>query len=187
MKAVLTAALLAIALPVPAMAAELEMTKTAFPPLEMPVGALSKAKYDESWVAAQSGQKAPAPPLSLVTIVAVGSTNAGGWEYMTHNDQLSTTVDHGGAELKVVVVEVGYGRAPIASMNGGVLPRSAEYLTEGLCLNGGDYTPSCAPGQTIAAWRRYYDLAGEQGGNFTYQNTSINAPFNTLSTRINIR
>lgn len=186
MKAVLTAALLAIALPLPAMAAELEMTKTAFPPLEMPVGALSKAKHDESWAAAQSGQRAPAPSLSSVTIVGVGSTNAGGWEYMTQAGQLSTTLDHGGAELKVVVLEVGYGRLPAASMNGGALPRSAEYRSDALCINGGYYT-DCNPGQTIVAWNRYYSLDGEQGGNFRYQNTSTNAPFNTLSTGIYIR
>lgn len=168
-------------LPLPALAAELALAHTALPPLEMPAGTRIVGVRE---VAGQA--RAPAPPLSQVAVEAVGSSQAGGWEYMTTLGQLSTLRDHGGAELSVVVLEVGYGGSPSASINGALLPRSAEYKTEPLCLNGGSLTP-CGIGQTYVAWRRYYQLDGTQEGNFRYQNTSINAPFNTVSTDIYIR
>ncbi|KAF1014553.1 MAG: hypothetical protein GAK31_02039 [Stenotrophomonas maltophilia] len=138
-------------------------------------------------VPASHGTRAPAPPLTRVLIVAVASTQNGGqWEYMSTPDQLSTVQDHGGAQLRAAILEVGYGSPPSASMNGGVLPRSAEYAAIGLCANDGYYT-DCRPGQTIVAWNRFYQLDGEQGGNFRYQNTSTNPPRGTLSTQIYIR
>jgi len=179
--------LMLASLPLPALAAELVLAGSALPPLQVPTGTRISGGHDPALApAVQGSARAPAAPLSRVVVAGVGSSQAGGWEYMTTPGQLSTVQDHGGAELSVVIMEVGYGGSPSASMNGALLPRSAEYKTEPLCLNGGEYTP-CGVGQTYAAWLRYYQLDGAQEGNFHYQNTSINAPFNTLGTDIYIR
>lgn len=49
---------------------------------------------------------ATAPPLSYVQVRYVGSSNQG-WEPIA-DAQASTTLDHGGAQLRVPTVEVGY-------------------------------------------------------------------------------
>ena len=52
-----------------------------------------------------------APPLSYVQIRYVGSSNQG-WEPIA--DATSTTgLDHGGAQLRVLTVEVGYGTSRV--------------------------------------------------------------------------
>jgi hypothetical protein len=130
---------------------------------------------------------APAPPLSYVQVYAVGSTNVG-WETLSNSSALSTTYDHGGANLYVEVLELGYGGNPIVKMNGGLLPSSANYATYSVCSDvyGNLYSP-CNAGQTVAGWLRYYDVSGNQSGLFEYQNTSLNSPWNTMSDRISIR
>jgi hypothetical protein len=127
--------------------------------------------------------RAPAPALSSIRVYAVGSTSCG-WEYTNGNG--STTCNHGGGELRVAVIEIGYGANPIASMNGGQLPRSARYASTGICITGTQYTWPCTPGQTVVGWLDEYNVDGHESGYFKYQNTSTNAPYNTLYTQINI-
>lgn len=127
--------------------------------------------------------RAPAPALSSIRVYAVGST-ACGWEYTNGNS--STTCNHGGGELRVAIIEIGYGANPIASMNGGQLPRSARYASTGICITGTQYTWPCTPGQTVVGWLDEYNVDGHESGYFQYQNTSTNAPYNTLYTQINI-
>lgn len=127
--------------------------------------------------------RAPAPALSSVRVYAVGSTSCG-WEYINGNS--STSCNHGGGELRVAIIEIGYGANPIASMNGGHLPRSARYASTGICITGTQYTWPCTPGQTIVGWLDEYNVDGQESGYFRYQNTSTNAPYNTLYTQINI-
>lgn len=123
-----------------------------------------------------------APPLSYVQIRHVGSSNQG-WENLS-DSQFSTTLDHGGAQLRVVTVEVGYGTSRVARINGVNLPSSANYQTLNFC--GSNYLVACSPGQTIVGFTRYWNLDGYQGGTFTYQTTSINSPWNTMSDAMNI-
>ena len=49
---------------------------------------------------------APAPPLPYVQVRYVGSSNQG-WEPIA-DARASTTLDHGGAQLRVPTVELGY-------------------------------------------------------------------------------
>lgn len=85
----------------------------------------------------RSGAKAalaaagPAPALSSLQISNVGSSNVG-WESITAA-QTTTVYDHGGAQLRVVTDEFGYGNVPVARYNGSVLPASANYLTQTIC------------------------------------------------------
>ena len=128
-----------------------------------------------------------APALSREAVFAVGSTNYGGWEYMTSTTQQSTVGHHGGAMMRVVVQELGYGGTPIVTYAGVQLPSSADYENDPICAVNGSYTTSCPAGSSYVGYYRYFDLDGDQGGSaFTYQNTSTNAPGNTIGTRINI-
>ncbi|KAF1003765.1 MAG: hypothetical protein GAK28_04419 [Luteibacter sp.] len=128
---------------------------------------------------------APAPPLTRIIVYAVGSSNCG-WEYPSAG-QLSTSCDHGGAQLRTAVLEIGYGGNPFVSMNGGQLPGSAQIGHTSVCITGNQYTWPCTAGQTVAGWLNEYNLDGQQSGTFKYQNTSLNSPWNTIVTQINIR
>lgn len=126
---------------------------------------------------------AAAPPLTNMWVYAVGSSNCG-WE---NTAGLSTTTcNHGGAQLRTAVLEIGYGSNPVAWMNGAVLPSSANYQTTPVCVTGGYYSWPCTAGQTVVGFLRYYNLDGYQSGLFKYQNTSTNSPWNTLSVQISI-
>jgi hypothetical protein len=138
----------------------------------------------------RSGAKAalaaagPAPALSSLQISNVGSSNVG-WESITAA-QTTTVYDHGGAQLRVVTDEFGYGNVPVARYNGSVLPTSANYLTQTICWNGSAYVLPCSAGQTVVGFRKYWNLDGKQNGSYSYQNTSTNSPWNTLSDSISI-
>ncbi len=128
---------------------------------------------------------APAPPLTRIFVYAVGSSNCG-WEYPAL-DQFSTSCDHGGAQLRTAVLEIGYGGNPFVSMNGAQLPSSARIGHTAVCITGNQYTWPCTAGQTVAGWLNEYNLDGQDSGTFKYQNTSLNSPWNTIVTQINIR
>jgi len=130
---------------------------------------------------------ASASPLTRVAVYAVGSTLYGGYEYMTTLGQLSTVWDHGGTQLRVVVQEIGYGGTPTAYMAGTLLAAAKNYQNTPICIVGGYYTSPCPAGYTIVGWYRYFNLDGYNSGQFTYRNTSLNSPWNTLSTGIYIK
>jgi hypothetical protein len=126
--------------------------------------------------------RAPAPPLTAILVYAVGSSNCG-WEYPSGT---TTACDHGGAQLRTAVLEIGYGSNAIAWMAGGILPNSAMYASTPVCITGGYYSWPCTAGQTVVGFLNEYNLDGWQSGIFKYQNTSINSPWNTISTQISI-
>jgi len=84
-------------------------------------------------------------------------------------------------------ISPGFGVNPIVWMNGKVLPESAQYSRTPVCITGGYYKWPCASGQTVVGYLNEYNLDGDQGGIFRYQNTSINTPWNTIPMQINIR
>ncbi|WP_152527466.1 DUF4879 domain-containing protein, partial [Xanthomonas citri] len=160
---------------------------TVFPPVLYQQGAMDRASFGTTMLPQGVPDMhilAPAPPLSRVIVYAVGSTQFGGWEYMTTVSQASTTGNHGGTQLRVVVQEVGYGGGGTAWMNSAVLPSSANYFTDPFCQTGSYYT-ACSAGQTVVGFYHYYNLDGYQSGLFKYQNYSLNAG-PTLSMQINI-
>jgi hypothetical protein len=149
-------------------------------------GPLAKVPPAGLTAAATVVPRGPAPPLTRELVYAVGSTQYGGWEYMTTIGQMSTVGDHGGAQLRVVVQEIGYGNNPLAWMAGSMLPLSANYQNDSICISGNYYVSPCPVGGIVVGWYRYYNLDGWQDNFFQYQNTSTNSPYNTLSTSINI-
>ena len=130
-------------------------------------------------------RKARAQGLQYLQVAAVLSAS-GGWESIGAY-QMATSRDHGGGSLRVVTEEVGYGTVLVARMNGILLPASANYQNESICFNGRAATTRCSPGQTVVGYRRYWKLDGNQRGTFSYQNTSMNSPWNTMSDSIYIQ
>ncbi|MCR6850515.1 YolA family protein [Bacillus sp. IBL03825] len=117
---------------------------------------------------------APAPPLTSVKIVKVES-QFGGVEFINSNS-LSTSQHHGGSYLYVYTRDMGYGSNPGAQMNGGFLKKVGSTPID---VNGD---------RTIDGWEYKWDASVYQsGGQFQYKNRSTNAPWNTLSTSLNIR
>ncbi|MFG1496709.1 YolA family protein [Saccharospirillum sp. HFRX-1] len=132
-----------------------------------------------------SSARAPAPPLTLVSVLGVYSSSCG-WEYPP-SGAFSTSCNHGGSIMRVAVLELGYGSNRVAWMNGSVLPSSAMYNRQPVCSNVyGELDLDCSPGQTVVGFVNYYNLDGEVDGQFRFQDTSTNSPFNTMSVEINI-
>ncbi|PTS79814.1 DUF4879 domain-containing protein [Stenotrophomonas sp. HMWF023] len=187
MRKLIVAAVLAVVTS-PAMASEVTMSVREFPSLHLEGTSVGRTIKSEGWEAvARDGERGPAPPITQVAVLAVGSTDAGGWEYMTTLGQLITQKNHGGPELRVVVREIGYGGTPMTSLFGQPLPTSAEYRTDGLCITDQMYTDDCQPGQTIVGWLRYFNLDGYQEGKFWFTNRSINSPGKLWETGIHIQ
>lgn len=141
-----------------------------------------QAEFDEL-LSAEAGTctRAPAPPLSLLEVLLVGSPDAAlqgaadlgpGYEAV-EQFQLLTDYDHGGAWIDIITAELGYGQVRIAKMAGSLI---SERGNEPIVSGG-----------VIIGWYRFWDASGFSGGRFTYQSTSINFPFNTMSDWINIR
>jgi hypothetical protein len=115
---------------------------------------------------------APAPQLTYLEAYAVISSQHPTYEYLSQY-QYSTSSDHGGANLYIVTIEYGYGSNPIARLNGGTL---TQVQSQAITNSSG----------TIIGWFRWWDASGYQNGQFTYQNTSINSPWNTMYDQVSI-
>lgn len=135
----------------------------------------------------EGSPRAPASPLTSVSIYAVGSSNCD-WVYQPPN---SPTCKHGDPELRVAILERGYSSNRIAWVNAGLLPVSANYDSVGICTVNGVETMPCPRGYSITSWMRYYNLDSYASWlpnvYFQYQATSTNPPNNTYSTSITIR
>jgi hypothetical protein len=115
-----------------------------------------------------SSYATPAPPLSYLQVYACWSTSYGGYEYFT-NSQMSSVNNHGGANMYIVTAELGYGYSRVAKMNGVTLNSVAS---QSIDTNGDGI---------VDGWYYWWDASAFQSGTFTYQNTSTNYPWNTMS------
>ena len=150
--------------------------------MKTPIKTLLAAAMLSSAIASAPAQAASAAPLSRMEVFAVWSSNCN-LEYTT--GKYTTTCDHGGAQLRVFVLEVGYGFNRKASMMGDDLPRAGIVDTLDVCMFGNQ--PYDCHGQSIEGFIHEIKLDGYQNGQFVYQNTSVNAPMNTMSTWIIIQ
>jgi Domain of unknown function (DUF4879) len=120
---------------------------------------------------------ASAAPLTYLQVI---STQHPTWEYFTA-DQLSSVADHGGAEMYIATIEVGYGYPRFAHMNGSLVqllntspdpnPKSYDLDNDGI----------------IDTFVYFWNVSGYNNGTFSYQSTSQNSPWNTMSDSISIR
>lgn len=123
-----------------------------------------------------------APALTYLQIRYVNSSNQG--SEAIADAATSTTKNHGGAQMRVLTVEVGFGNNRVATINGNVLPASANYSTTPFCSL--SFSTPCSPGQTIVGYTRWWNIDGYQSGTFSYRTTSVNFPYNTLTDTLNI-
>ena len=149
---------------------------------------LPKTKAVEQSASSISTMSGPAPQLSYLHIYAIYSALHGGWEYLAPT-QIRTNYYHGGNPLIAVTIEIGYGFSQKGRINNGTLPASANYRNDAICWDayGTSLVSPCSAGETVAGYFRYWNLTGDQGTTFTYQNTSENYPWTTLSAAIFIK
>jgi hypothetical protein len=125
---------------------------------------------------------ASAPPLTSAQVLKVQSATCGIENISAGQER--TTCDHGGANIKVYVLEMGYGRTPQAGIDG----FSVAGVQANVCAYANGNPTQCTSTETRIVGKLYiYDLGGKQEGTFTFSNTSINAPGNTVSTELYIK
>jgi hypothetical protein len=129
---------------------------------------------------AQMASAASAPPLTQVKVLKVESPGCG-FESIA-DGQAQTRCDHKGPNIKVYVLEVGYGRGAHVGLDGFDLNGTR---TPVCAFDNGNLT-ECTVGRKTVGYLYIFDLAGKQDGTFTFSNTSINAPGNTMSTQLYI-
>ncbi|MCT4618785.1 MAG: YolA family protein [Marinisporobacter sp.] len=115
---------------------------------------------------------APAPPLTKLGVYAVVSSN-GGVEYIQPG-QIGTQKDHGGSECYVVTYEIGFSSSKFAKWNSALLKevhsRHIDTNNDGI----------------VEGYLRWWDISGNDFGNFTYEAYSANYPWNKMSTGLRI-
>jgi len=124
---------------------------------------------------------ASAPALSQVKVLKVESPACGFEDIAPGQEQ--TRCNHSGPSIKVYVLEVGYGRAARVGLDGFDLNGTR---TPVCAFDNGNLT-ECTVGRKTVGYLYVFDLAGKQEGTFTFSNTSINAPGNTLATQLYIK
>lgn len=154
--------------------------------MRTPVKTLLAAAMLSSAIASAPVQAASAAPLTRMGVYAVKSSNCG-VEYTF--GQLATSCDHGGAQLRVAVLEIGHSDSysQRAKIQGKTLPRSAIVSSTPICWVGSQFRNPCPSGIAVDGFIYEYKLDGYQKGSFTYQSTSISYPWNTMSTQIFIQ
>jgi len=132
--------------------------------------------------------KAPAPGLTFLQVLNVCSTQ--GCDTIS-NGQFATNITHKGSQVYAYVWEIGYGRGEIAKQGGALLTSAQQVAFNPVCLVGGSYTINCPSGYTVVGfryvWNVGYWLSNGYAQSFTAQDTSINYPYNTLSTFLTIK
>jgi hypothetical protein len=129
----------------------------------------------------QIASAASAPPLSQVKVLKVESPGCG-FESIAQGQE-QTRCDHSGANIRVYVLEVGYGRGAHVGLDGFEVNGTRTPIC---AFDNGNLT-ECTAGNKTVGYVYVFDLAGRQEGTFTFSNTSTNAPGNTLSTQLYIK
>ena len=133
-------------------------------------------------LAAQSASAASAPPLTEVKVLKVESPQCG-FETIEQG-QIQTRCNHSGPNIRIYVLEVGYGRSqPHAALDG----FEVNGTRTPVCAYENGNLTDCSQRTKIVGNLYIFSLAGKQEGTFTYSNTSINAPGNTMSTQVYIK
>ena len=133
------------------------------------------------FLGAHTASAASAAPLSQVKVLKVESPGCGFEDIAQGQEQ--TRCNHSGPNIKVYVLEVGYGRSAHVGLDGFEVNGTR---TPVCAFDNGNLT-ECTVGKKTVGYLYVFDLAGKQEGTFTFSNTSINAPGNTLSTQLYIK
>ncbi|HEF4762338.1 TPA: YolA family protein [Pseudomonas putida] len=130
----------------------------------------------------QTVSAASAPPLTQVKVLKVESPGCG-FETIDEG-QTQTRCNHSGPNIRIYVLEVGYGRnQPQVALDG----FDVNGTRTPVCAYDNGNLTDCVAGRKTVGNLYIFDLAGKQEGTFTFSNTSINAPGNTMSTQLYIK
>jgi hypothetical protein len=123
----------------------------------------------------------PAPSLTILHVTEIKSTEGG--DETISPGQLSTAKPHGGNNIDFYTIEYGFGNNPVAQFKTNGQPH-AKNIPETSREEIIDPATNLGIG-----YRKIFTYSGEpvSGGEFTYQNTSENKPWNTMSTRLTLQ
>lgn len=133
------------------------------------------------FLGAQTALAASAPPLSQVNVLKVESPGCGVENIAPGQEQ--TRCNHTGPNIKIYVLEVGYGKGAHVGLDGFAVSGTR---TPVCAFDNGNLT-ACIAGRKTVGYVYVFDLAGKQEGTFTFSDTSINVPGNTMSTQLYIK
>ncbi|MFJ2693080.1 DUF4879 domain-containing protein [Pseudomonas sp. NPDC087336] len=133
-------------------------------------------------LAVQPACAASAPPLTQVKVLKVESPGCG-FETIEEG-QAQTRCNHAGPNIRIYVLEVGYGRSqPHVALDG----FEVDGTRTPVCAYDNGNLTDCSQRTKVVGNLYIFNLAGKQEGAFTFSNTSINAPGNTMSTQLYIK
>ena len=124
---------------------------------------------------------ASAPPLTQLKVLKVESPACGFEDIAEGQEQ--TRCNHSGPHIMIYVLEIGYGREAHVGLDGFDVNGTRAPVC---AFNNGNLT-DCTVGMKTVGYLYVFDMAGKQEGTFTFSNTSINAPRNTMSTQLYIK
>lgn len=133
------------------------------------------------WLPIQAANAASAPALSEVKVLKVESP-ACGFEDIAPG-QAQTRCNHSGPNIKVYVLEVGYGRQPQVTLDG----FEVDGTRSPVCAFSNGNLNDCSTRTKVVGYLYVFDLKGKQEGTFSFSNVSINAPGNRMSTELYIK
>lgn len=125
--------------------------------------------------------EAAATGIEYYEVYAVGSSNLG-WDYVTAS-ATSTSPGHGGSQLRVAILQYGYGNVGSSTLAG---TQGTNLASEYLCgtMSTLHY---CSVGETITGFMRYISFDGMQGGYFSSIANSTASPYGSWSDSIYIQ
>ena len=123
---------------------------------------------------------APAMPLSAVEILKVVSRTCAIEDVSDAREQ--TRCNHDGPNIKVYVLERGYGGQPNVTLNG----QKIDGVRAPVC-NRGSGLDDCQRGGTTTGYLYTFDLGNKNEGWFEFSNTSLVPPHTRLGARLFIK
>ena len=123
---------------------------------------------------------APAMPLSQIEILKVASTSGAVEDVSDGREQ--TRQPHRGPNIKVFVLERGYGRQPNVTLDG----HEVDGVRTPVC-NQGQGLVTCNGAGTTVGYLYTFDLGNKDGGWFEFSNSSLVPPHNRLGVRLYIK
>lgn len=124
------------------------------------------------------------PPLTKVIITSVYSSNQGAETISQY--QTATVQDHGGAQVRITVREIGYAKSVhTVKLNGTIVSNTVISSTR-LCGTASAPTTTCNTGDIIIGFDKVFQIDGQSGGAFSVSAQNASTPFNWITDTLNI-
>ena len=136
-------------------------------------------------LASSAAMAQSAPPLTKVMITGVYSTDIGFTEAITQY-QTATVYDHGGAQVRITVREIGYAKSVHTVKLNGTIVSNTVLSTTRLCGTASAPTTTCNSGDIIIGYDKVFQIDGQSGGTFSVSSQNAFSPFNWITDTLNI-